>query len=48
MTFGVAELVAVAGVRDQSMVMTLGGVRVDTPSTLDRTRIFHELLRGMT
>ena len=35
MTFGVAELVAVAGVRDQSIVMTLGGVRVDTPSPLD-------------
>ena len=35
MTVGVAEFVAVTGVRDQSVVTTLGGVRVDTPSPLD-------------
>jgi ABC-type lipoprotein export system ATPase subunit len=35
MTFGVAEFVAVTGVRDPSAITTLGGVRVDMPSPLD-------------
>jgi hypothetical protein len=102
MTVGMADFVAATGGRDQSVVTTLGGVRVDTPSpfapraelvalalglrhagvtvyivtdddrlagyadrvvsatggglkagtssasTLDRTRIVHELLRGMS
>jgi predicted ABC-type transport system involved in lysophospholipase L1 biosynthesis ATPase subunit len=37
MVHGVAELVAVTGVRDRSVLETLGGVVAETPSPLDAT-----------
>lgn len=36
-TLGMASFVAITGVRDQSILVSLGGVLVDTPSPLDVT-----------